>query len=79
MNTRNRDGLQIHPWGIGGFKSGNEIFFLKSSKKSNDCEIDPREIGCAFHPDGIRTSKTFHWAGQALRLRKKTISELETI
>jgi hypothetical protein len=22
-------------------------------------------IGQAFHPDGIRASKTFHWAGRA--------------
>jgi hypothetical protein len=49
-------------------------------------KIDPREIGSAFHPDGIRTSKTLHWAGRVgaetcpppPRLRKKAISELET-
>ena len=26
---------------------------------------NPRGIGSAFHPDGIRTSKAFHWAGRA--------------
>jgi hypothetical protein len=28
-------------------------------------EHNPREIGSAFHPDGIRTSKAFHWEGRA--------------
>jgi len=38
---------------------------LKLKWKIPDFERDPKEIGSAFHPDGIRTSKTFHWAGRA--------------
>jgi len=37
-------------------------------------EHNPREIGSAFHPDGIRTSKAFHWAGRAgAEIGQKTI------
>ena len=31
-------------------------------------QIDSREVGSAFHPGGIRTTKAFHWAGESTKL-----------